>query len=187
MKNSYSFIFSICFISISYGQDLQIVELDSLKAYEIPESYANREGVPYLVKKNAPYIFRTSAVYLLNSTSYNRMKDRFKIMKRKDSIYNEIDKNYTATLQRNERLETQLKSNFSKTDSLDQIIYQKTQATLIHTQKALDYTINSLEKATSSLDIVEKSTKRQRRKSAFEKILFAIGGVGIGVIVGVSL
>ncbi len=187
MKNLYSFIFLIFFISISYAQDLQVVELDSLKAYEIPESYANRKGVPYLVKKNVPYIFRTSDVYLINITSYDVMKSTFKEMKRKDSIYKEIDKNYTATLERNERLENQLKSNFAKTDSLDQLIYQKTQTTLIHTQKALDYTINSLEKATSSLDIVEKSTKRQRRKSAFEKILFALGGVGIGVIVGVSL
>ncbi len=187
MKHIYLFIFLTSFISVSYGQDFTLVALDSLKAYEIPESYANRRGIPYLAKKNVPYIFRTPDVYFINISSYDLMKNTFKEMKRKDSIYKEIDKNYTATLERNERLESQLKSNFAKTDSIDQIIYQKTQTTLIHTQKALDYTINSLEKATNSLEIVEKKTKRQRAKSAFEKILFAIGGVGIGVIVGVSL
>lgn len=187
MKNIHSLIFLTFFVTISYAQDFPIVTLDSLKAYEIPQSYANRQGIPYKATNNTPYIFRTPEVYFINSASYNLMKNTFREMKRKDSIYNEINKNYTATLERNERLERQLKSNFVKSDSLDQVIYQKTQATLIHTQKALDYTINSLEKATNSLEIVEKTTKRQRAKSTFEKILFAIGGVGIGVLVGVSL
>ncbi|TSE08293.1 MULTISPECIES: hypothetical protein [Aquimarina] len=187
MKKFYLLTFLIFSISISYSQDLLVVELDSIKAYEIPASYANRKGVPYLAKKDVPYIFRTSDIYLMNSISYETMKRIYQGMKDKDTVTEAILKNYTATLRRNVELENQLKSNFAKSDSLDQIVYQKTQATLINTQRALDYTVNSLEKATNSLEIVEKSTKRQRRKSAFEKVLYAIGGVGIGVLVGVSL
>ncbi len=187
MKNIFSFIFLIFCISFSYCQDLEIVKLDSLKAYEIPASYASKGGVPYMVKKNVPYIFRTSDVYLINSISYETMKDTYLGIRKKDSITAVILDKYSATLRRNVELENQLKINFKEGDSLDRIVYEKTQATLKNTQRALDYTINSLEKATNSLEIVEKNTKRQHVKSTFEKILFALGGVGIGVLVGVSL
>ena len=100
---------------------------------------------------------------------------------------NALLENYTKTLKRNIELESKLKINFDESDALDKEIYQRTQATLTNTQKALDYTINSLEKATNSLDIVEKNVKRQRTKSIFDKILIAIGGIGVGVLVGVSI
>jgi len=99
----------------------------------------------------------------------------------------ELIEKYAETLGRNIELERQLKTNFSTSDSLDLEVYQKTQTTLANTQKALDTTINRLEKATDNLSQIKKNTNRQRRKSAFEKILFAVGGVGIGVLVGVSL
>jgi len=99
----------------------------------------------------------------------------------------ELVEKYTQTLRRNIDLEKRLNINFTKSDSLDQIVYQKTQITLNHTQKALDYTINSLDKASNSLELVEKASKRQRRKNVFEKILICIAGVGAGVLVGISL
>ncbi len=182
MKKIVVSFFLMFLASFSYCQ-----ETDSLKIIEIPASYANYEGPATTVKKDSLYVFRTSQIYLVNEKSFSALRRIYENAKDTDKMTNRLLEDYSKTLKRNFELEDKLKINFAASDSLDRIIYEKTQATLKNTQKALDYTINSLEKATNSLDIVEKNNKRERRKSTFEKILFAIGGVGIGVLVGVSL
>ncbi len=182
MKKSYIILLLILVSSISFAQ-----ELDSSKVIEIPASYANRQGKPFPVKKDSLYIFRTSDVFLVNKKSFLALENLYINVSSKNDMTNALLEDYTKTLKRNIELESKLKINFAQTDSLDRLVYERTQATLQNTQRALDYTVNSLEKATNSLEVVEKNTKRQRRKSAFEKFLFALGGVGIGVIVGVSL
>ena len=181
MKNILLFFFIFLFATTSYSQ------IDSLKTIEIPASYANRQGPPLLVKKDSLYTFRTSDIYLVNKKSFLALKGFYENVGKRNDMTNALLENYTKTLKRNIELESKLKINFDESDALDKEIYQRTQATLTNTQKALDYTINSLEKATNSLDIVEKNVKRQRTKSIFDKILIAIGGIGVGVLVGVSI
>ncbi len=181
MKNLFILLF-ILTASFSYGQDI-----DSIQVIEIPESYANRQGEPFIVKRDSLYIFRTPDIYLVNKKSFLAIKNVYLSTLEQDKMTKSLIEKYSETLSRNIELERQLKINFKASDSLDLEVYKRTQATLSNTQRALDYTINSLDKATTSLELVEKNTKRQRRKSAFEKILYAIGGVGIGVLVGVSL
>jgi len=180
MKKTHFILILILTTTVSYTQD-------SLKVKEIPASYANHTGRAQNVKKDSLYIFRTSDIYLVPGRSFIALEKIYKDAKNQNEMTSRLLDNYTKTLKRNIQLENQLKINFKEGDSLDKIVYEKTQATLTNTQRALDYTINSLEKATNSLEIVEKNTKRQRAKSTFEKILFALGGVGIGVLVGVSL
>ncbi len=182
MKTLLLSLFCSIIISTSYGQ-----ELDSLKIIEIPASYANRQGPPLLVKKDSLYTFKTPDIYLVNKTSFLALKNFYENVGNQNDMTNALLKNYTTTLKRNIDLESKLKVNFDENDALDKAIYERTQATLTNTQKALDYTINSLEKATNSLDIVEKNVRRQKTKSIFDKLLIAIGGIGIGVLVGVSL
>lgn len=181
MKNLVLFILLLS-VSFTYCQDI-----DSLKVIEIPESYANRQGEPYTVKQDSLYIFRTPDVYLVNKKSFLAIKNVYLSTLDQDKMTKDLIEKYTQTLGRNIELERRLKINFKASDSLDLEVYKRTQATLSNTQRALDFTINSLEKANNSLELIEKNTKRQRRKSAFEKVLFALGGVGIGVLVGVSL
>ncbi|WP_299259857.1 hypothetical protein [uncultured Aquimarina sp.] len=173
------FILSIC--------EVFCQEKDSLKVIEIPESYADRSGEPFAVKKDSLYVFRTPDVFLVNKKSFLAIKNVYQSTIDQDKMTKELVEKYTQTLRRNIDLEKRLNINFTKSDSLDQIVYQKTQITLDHTQKALDYTINSLDKASNSLELVEKASKRQRRKNVFEKILIGIAGVGAGVLIGVSL
>ncbi len=175
-------IFLLFTVSISFGQDL-----DSLKVIEIPKSYADRIGEPFQVKEDSLYRFRTSDIYLVNVKSFTALKKVYLSTLDQDKMTKDLIEKYTQTLRKNIDLEKKLKINFQASDSLDLEVYKRTQTTLANTQRALDYTINSLEKASNSLEIVEKNAKRQRRKSAFEKFLFALGGVGIGVLVGVSL
>ena len=182
MKNLFFFFFLGLFTYFSYSQ-----ELDSLKVIEIPESYANRQGQPFMVKKDSLYLFHTPDIYLVNKKSFLALESFYKNMSNRNDMTNALLENYTKTLRRNLELENKLKINFDENDALDKAIYERTQATLANTQKALDYTINSLEKATNSLDLVEKNVKKQRRKGVFEKVLIAIGGIGVGVLVGVSL
>jgi len=169
-------------VSIIFGQ-----EMDALKVIEVPESYANRIGEPFSVKKDSLYVFRTSDVYLVNKKSFLAIKNVYQSTINQDNMTKDIIEKYTETLRRNIDLERRLEINFTQSDSLDQIVYLKTQATLNNTQKALDYTLNSLEKATHSLDLVEKATKRERRKTVFEKVLIGVAGVGLGVLIGISL
>ncbi|WP_025741231.1 hypothetical protein [Aquimarina pacifica] len=182
MKTALFSLITIFLVSFSFGQ-----ELNSSKIIEIPASYADRIGTPEMVRKDSLYIFRTGDIFLVNKMSLSAMKKIYEEFSNQNDMTKTLVDNYTNTLKRNIELENKLKINFAKNDSLDQKIYERTQATLINTQRALDYTINSLEKATNSLDLVEKNVKRQRRKSIFEKALIAIGGVGVGVLVGVSL
>lgn len=182
MKNLYFFFSLILLPLFSFGQ-----EPDSLKIIEIPESYANRQGRPFIVKKDSLYVFRTPDIYLVNKKSFLALENFYKNISNQNDMTNALLENYTKTLRRNLELEGRLRTNFDEYDALDKAIYEKTQATLTNTQRALDYTINSLEKATNSLDIVEKNVKRQRNKGVFEKVLIAVGGIGIGVLVGVSL
>ncbi len=181
MKNLFIFLF-ILTTSLSYGQ-----ELGTSKIIEIPESYADRKGEPLIVKKDSVYVFRTPDIYLVNKKSFLAIKNVYISTLEQDKMTQSLIEKYSETLSRNIELERRLKINFKTSDSLDLEVYKRTQETLSNTQRALDYTINSLDKATTSLELVEKNTKRQRRKGTFEKILFAIGGVGIGVLVGVSL
>ncbi|GAA4273783.1 hypothetical protein U6A24_02400 [Aquimarina gracilis] len=178
----YFFFFLTFIISYTYSQDL-----DSLKIIEIPASFADYEGEAPTVKKDSLYIFRTPDIYLINKKSFSAIREVYLSTLNQDKMTKDLIEKYTKTLSRNIDLERKLKINFKASDSLDLEIYKRTQATLSNTQRALDYTINSLEKANNSLELIEKNTKRQRRKSAFEKVLFALGGVGIGVLVGVSL
>ncbi len=181
MKNLFFFLL-IFVISISFGQDI-----DGQKVIEIPESYANRLGEPLTVKKDSLYVFRTPNIYLVNAKSFLAIKNVYLSTLEQDKMTKSLIEKYTETLGRNIELERQLKINFKTSDSLDLEVYKRMQTTLANTERALDFTLSSLEKASNSLEIVEKNAKRQRRKSTFEKILFALGGVGIGVLVGVSL
>jgi len=181
MKNLV-FLLPIFSFFFSFGQDI-----DSSKVIEIPKSYADLQGEPFIVKQDSLYIFRTPDVYLVNKKSFLAIKNVYLSTLNQDRMTKELIEKYAETLGKNIELERQLKTNFSTSDSLDLEVYQKTQTTLANTQKALDTTINRLEKATDNLSQIKKNTNRQRRKSAFEKILFAVGGVGIGVLVGVSL
>ncbi len=162
-------------------------QIDTLKIIEIPKSYANRVGEPLSVKKDSLYIFRTPEVFLVNKKSFLAIKNVYQSTIDQDKMTKELIERYTKTLRRNIDLERRLKINFTKTDSLDLIVYEKTQATLDNTQRALDYTISSLDKATNSLELVEKASKRQRRKSLFQKILIGAAGIGAGILIGVSL
>ncbi|MBQ4818845.1 hypothetical protein [Aquimarina sp. MMG016] len=173
------FIITVCF---SHGQ-----ELDSLKVIEIPRSYADRVGEPFKVKQDSLYIFRTTDVLLVNKKSFSALKNVYLSTLDQDKMTKDLIEKYTQTLSRNIDLERKLKINFRESDSLDLEVYKRTQATLTNTQRALDYTINSLEKASTSLDLVEKNARRERRKNVFEKILIGIAGIGAGVLVGVSL
>ncbi|KAA1243033.1 hypothetical protein [Aquimarina sp. RZ0] len=177
-------VFTLCIVMVS---KTFCQEIDSLKVIEIPESYSNHTGEPLTVKIDSLYRFKTSDIYLVNKKSFLAIKNVYQTTIEQDKMTKELIKKYTQTLHRNIDLERSLKINFTKSDSLDQIVYEKTQATLNNTQKALDYTINSLEKATNSLELVEKATKRQRRKTVFEKILIGVAGIGAGVLVGISL
>ncbi|MHA7056508.1 hypothetical protein ACWGOQ_0004770 [Aquimarina sp. M1] len=169
------------------GCELYCQEIDSLKVIEIPENYADRNGAPFVVKKDSLYVFRTPDVFLVNKKSFLAIKNVYQSTINQDRMTKELVEKYTQTLRRNIDLEKRLNINFTKSDSLDQIVYQKTQITLNHTQKALDYTINSLDKASNSLELVEKASKRQRRKNVFEKVLIGVAGVGAGILVGFSL
>ncbi len=161
--------------------------MDALQVIQIPESYADRLGEPLTVKKDSLYIFKTPDIFLVNKKSFLAIRNVYQSTIDQDKMTKELVEKYTQTLRRNMDLERRLQINFTQNDSLDQIIYQKTQTTLTNTQKALDYTINSLEKATNSLELIEKASKKQRRKTVFEKLLIGIAGVGAGVLVGVSL
>ncbi len=182
MKNLLFFVLLICSVSFSFGQDI-----DGQKIIEIPESYEDRKGEPFTVKKDSLYVFRTPDIFLVNKKSFLAIKDVYLSTLEQDKMTQSLIEKYSETLSRNIELERQLNINFKTSDSLDLEVYKRMQTTLSNTERALDFTLNSLEKASNSLEIVEKNAKRQRRKSAFEKILFAIGGVGIGVLVGVSL
>ncbi|WP_340200009.1 hypothetical protein [Ascidiimonas sp. W6] len=162
-------------------------EVDSLKVIEIPESYSNRIGEPLSVKKDSLYIFRTPDIYLVNKKSFLAFKNVYQSTLDQDKMTKEIIEKYTQTLRRNIDLERRLTINFTKSDSLDKIVYQKTQTTLVNAQKALDYTVNSLEKATNSLELIERVNRQQRKKTVFEKILIGLAGFGAGVLVGISL
>ena len=169
-------------VSITFGQ-----EKNALKVIEIPNSYADYVGEAFQVKKDSLYVFRTPDVYLVNKKSFLAIKSVYQSTIDQDKMTKDLIEKYTTTLRRNMDLERRLEINFTQTDSLDQIVYEKTQTTLTNTQKALDYTVKSLESATNSLELVEKATKRERRKTVFEKVLFGLAGIGVGVLVGISL
>ncbi|MEP5340720.1 MAG: hypothetical protein ABJL44_13330 [Algibacter sp.] len=162
-------------------------ETDALKVIEISESYANRIGEAFIVKKDSLYVFRTPDIYLVNKKSFLAIKNVYQSTIDQDKMTKGIIEKYTQTLRRNIDLERRLTINFTESDSLTKIVYKKNQTILNHMQKTLDYTINRLEKATNSLVFIEKENKRQRKKTVFEKILIGIAGVGAGVLVGVSL
>lgn len=176
------FIFFILLTTTTFGQ-----VRDSVNVIKIPASYANHIGEPIQVKKDSVYLFKTPEVFLVNKKSFLAIKNVYQSTINKDKMTQDLIEKYSATLRRNIDLERRLKINFTKTDSLDQIVYEKTQLTLTNTQRALDFTLNSLEKANNSLDLIEKATKRERRKRVFEKILIGIAGVGVGILVGVAL
>jgi len=170
------------FITNIYSQDI-----DPSKLVIIPESYDNHEGKPRIAHKDSIYQFLAPDVHLVNTKAFTAMKKVFLSTLEKDQMTQDLIEKYSETISRNIELERMLKNNFQSIDSLDLKAYQRTKTALSDTQKSLDYTVKSLEKANESLKLIEKNTKRQRRKSAFEKILFTIAGVGAGVLVGVSL
>lgn len=154
---------------------------------EVPATYANHLGEPISVKKDSLYVFRTADVFLVNKKSFLAIKNVYQSTVNTNEMTEQLIEKYTETLHKNIDLERKLNTNFAATDSLDLQVYQKMKTTLANTEKALEYTVNSLEKATNSLELVEKASKQQRKKTFFEKLLIGMAGVGAGILVGVSL
>ncbi len=162
-------------------------EIDSLEVMEIPVSYADRIGEPLMVQKDRNYVFRTSDIYLVNKKSFLAIKNVYQSAVNQDKMTSDLIEKYTQTLRRNIDLEQKLSINFMQNDSLDLHIHQKNQTTIGLTQKALDYTIYSLEQATNSLELIEQRNRRHRKKTILENILIGIAGIGAGALIGTSL
>lgn len=181
MKNTLGYLCMLCAIHFCFGQTP-----DSL-VIKIPASYADRQGPPLTVKTDSLYSFGTSDIYLVNKKSFVALRNLYENVGNQNDMTSALLENYTKTLKENITLQDKLQTNFATSDSLDLIGYQTAKTTLIDTKNALDFTINSLEKATNSLNEVEKNIKKQRRRTFFEKVLIGAAGIGAGVLIGVSL
>lgn len=182
MKIHFLLAFIIFFTWSSYSQ-----EPPSSNIITIPASYADREESLLKATTDSLYKFETPDIIFvpkrINDANINVIQN---IIVR-ESMISEVVENYTRLVKENFDLQKKLETNFAQADSLDSLSYTTARTALVETQKSLEFTINSLEKATNHLDNLEKIVKAQRRKTVFEKILIGVAGVGAGVLIGVSL
>ena len=153
----------------------------------IPESYSSSNDQPLLFRKGRILKVECDSIYVLNSQTFNYFKNIREVLSTPGLDCSEVIELYKNTLIENALLTEKLLLNARETGELDQKRYTATRESLNSAQESVKVSIEKLELASRSLDNANKQVVRMKRKSNMEKILFGIGGIGIGILAGISI
>ena len=153
----------------------------------VDSSYSTSMEKPLLILSGQTVNFEADSIYLVNKPRFILYEDiRDKLMTL-DFDCEPTVKLYQESLRQNTLLADKLFQNSANTNKLNKKIFNDTQLLLDQNKSTLNQTINNLEAAKENLKLAHKELSKIKTTNFLENILYGVAGIGVGIIVGVSL
>lgn len=175
-----------CCLSLNAQEADSVQGVDSIKV--IPADFSVSTGKPLLFAKNSILRIEADSVYVMNPIRYKFYRDLHQSIFSTDSLSDacrQVIKSYEQSLTESQKMFDALLENYDKAHNISIELVDRTQASLVQTEKTLELTQIALRNASFSLDQANKSIKQKKWNSIAKKLLVGAGGVGVGVLIGV--
>ncbi len=153
----------------------------------IPASYALSFDQPLMFGKGSLLKIECDSLFVLNHVSFSYFKSLREVLADHSAGCSVLVELYKNSVKENMALAEKLMINSRETDKLNMQQYVLTKDYLNSAQKSLDESIIKLENAGRLIDKSNRQVTRLKHRNTMEKILFGIGGLGLGIFTGIVL
>ena len=149
--------------------------------------FSNNKPFPFIAGMKVSTLCDT--LYIINKHRYGLYEKAANIIKDKKYVNtcNVLIQNYEDRLQAQNIAFYKLYSDYIKQDSLSQKTITDTRNSLVQVNNTITAAQNNIGVVDKKMDDLTQTIKDQRRKSFFDKILYGIGGVAVGVLGGLII
>ena len=155
--------------------------------YTIPTSYSLSMGKPILISSGDLVKFEADSIYLVNKVRFAFYEElRSKLLTLDFDCEHAIDL-YKSSLRQNSLIANQLIENSESTNQLNLNFINESQLLLNKHNKTLDLSLANLNSAKENLDLAKNELSKIRTNNLFMNILYTLAGIGVGVIIGISI
>jgi hypothetical protein len=167
----------------SQGQD------DSGKTIVLSDTFcfSNRKPLPFLAGTNI--YSQCDTLYIINKHRYVLYEKAADVIREKKYVNacNVLIQNYEDRLQAQNKAFYKLYDNYIKLDSVSQKTISDTKNSLILVNNTIASAQNNIVVVDKKMDDLKKTINEQRRKSFFDKILYGLGGIAVGILGGLII
>ena len=145
------------------------------------------QDLPLLLQRGEHLTVPYDSVYLITAPRYALYQQLHRYLLDTSAWlpYDELIQTYERALHRSDQAYQQLLRQYQTADSLSQSNLRTTQSVLHQVDRSLSGTQTTLDKATHGLDETEWLIRQERRRNARRHVLFGVGGLGVGLLIGV--
>ena len=177
-------LLSILFVYISSQIFAQIQDSSIIV---IPSSYSFSMESPKIIRAGQNIKFEADSIYLVNKVRLNFYEElRSKLVTLDFDCEPTIDL-YKKSLNQNALLVQQLLENSELTNQLNANLVSDSQLLLDKNNEALNLSLDNLSSAKNNLTLAKDELSKMKRNNFLENVLYTLAGIGVGVIVGVSV
>ena len=181
MMSRYMMIVFMIVSSLSFSQ------IQDSTILIIPSSYSLTMSKPMFIKVGSTVKFEADSIYLVNSSRlrfYEELRNTLTTLNFNCEPTIEL---YKKSLIQNSLLTQQLLDNSEKT-TLENIKLINDSNMLLNKQdETLNLTINNLNSTKEHLELAKAEMSRIKRNNIWENILYSLAGIGVGILVGISI
>ena len=181
MMSRYMMIVFMIVSSLSFSQ------IQDSTILIIPSSYSLTMSKPMLIKVGSTVKFEADSIYLVNSSRlrfYEELRNTLTTLNFNCEPTIEL---YKSSLNQNALLVNQLMENSESTNLLNLKFINDSQLLLKKNNETLNLSLANLNSAKDNLDLAKSELKKMRTNNIWENILYSLAGIGVGIIIGISI
>ena len=173
-------------IFLIYSSQL-IAQIQDSSHIVIPSSYSFSMESPKIMRAGQIIKFEADSIYLVNKARLSFYEElRIKLVTLDFDCEPTIEL-YKKSLNQNSLFAQQLLENSEITNRLNANIVFDSRLLLDKNNAALNLTLENLNSANENLELAKSELSKMRQNSFLGNFLYTLAGIGIGVIVGVSI
>ncbi|MFL5728794.1 MAG: hypothetical protein ACJ75J_04830 [Cytophagaceae bacterium] len=149
--------------------------------------FSNHKPLPFVTGTRIYTLCDT--LYIINKHRYMLYEKAADVIRDKKYINtcNVLIQNYEDRLQAQNKAFYALYDNYIKLDSVSQRSITDTKNSLVQVNNTIASAQNNIVVVDKKMDDLKKTINEQRRKSFFDKILYGIGGIAVGILGGLII
>jgi len=169
------------FSTLSYPQNNNdnIILIDS--------SYSNSFEKPLLILSGQLVNFQADSIYLVNKPRLTLYEDIRRTLMTLDLDCEHAISLYRESIEQNHLIADKLIMNSSNIQHLHRKTFTDTKLLLNRNKESLNKSIDNLESAQINLEKIKEEIDRIETNTFFDNLLYGLAGVGVGILVGISL
>ena len=177
----------LCFIFIVLIYSNLLSQIQDSTTYTIPSSYSRSMEKPIRINSGDLVFFEADSIYLVNKVRlafYEELRNKLLTL---DFDCEPAIELYKSSLSQNTLLVDQLLENSESTNRLNLDFINDSKLLLNKHNETLDLSLSNLNSAKENLDLAKSELSKMRTNSILENILYSLAGIGVGVIIGISI